>query len=132
MQSHQDDFIYSRKLPQIQTTDIVSIEEEKNYSHKTNKNIATEISNIEKQRAHQMYLRLIYYYVDEDKTEQPTNANIHERCESNLHIKDYQYYLLHVDTNIKSIFINFCNEIKTKMNDTVNTLRALNYIRMKR
>ena len=116
MQSHQDDFIYSRKLPQIQTTDIVSIEEEKNCSHRENKNIATEISNIEKQRAHQMYLRLIYYYVDEDKTEQPTNANIHERCESNLHIKDYQYYLLHVDTNIKSIFINFCNEIKTKMN----------------
>ena len=61
-----------------------------------------------------MYLRLIYYYVDEDKMEQPTNANT--RCEQNLHIKDYQYYLLHVDTNIKSIFINFCNEIKTKMN----------------
>ena len=48
--------------------------------------------------------------------EQPTNANTHERCELNLHIKDYQYYLLHIDTNIKSIFINFCNEIKTKMN----------------
>ena len=77
-----------------------------------------------------MYLRMIYYYVDEDEMEQPTNANT--RCEQNLHIKDYQYYLLHVDTNIKSIFINFCNEIKTKMNDTVNTLRALNYIRMKR
>ena len=79
-----------------------------------------------------MFLRLIYYYVDEDKMEQPTNANTHEGCELNLHIKDYQYYLLHVDTNIKSIFINICNEIKTKMNNTVNTLRALNYIRMKR
>ena len=79
-----------------------------------------------------MYLRLIYYYVDEDKMEQPTKANTQGRCESNLHIKDYQYYLLQVDTNIKSIFINFCNKIKTKMNNTVNTLRALNYIRMKR
>ena len=79
-----------------------------------------------------MYLRLIYYYVDEDKMEQPTNANTQVRCESNLHIKDYQYYLLHVDTNIKSIFINFCNKIKAKMNNPVNTLRAPNYIRMKR
>ena len=113
VQSHQHDFIYSRKLPQWQTTQ-VSIEEENNFSHRESKNIATEISNIEKQRAHEMYLRLIYYYVDEDKMEQPTNANT--RCESNLHIKDYQYYLLNADTNIKSIFINFCNEIKTKMN----------------
>ena len=79
-----------------------------------------------------MYLRLIYYCVDEDKVEQPTIANTQERCESNLHIKDYQYYLLHVDTNIKSIFVNFCNEIKTIMNNLVNILRALNYIRMKR
>ena len=116
MQSHQHDFIYSRKVPHRQTTNKVSIEEEKNCSYKTNKKIATEISNIEKQWAHQMYLRMIYCYVDEDKMEQPTNANTRERSESNLHIKDYQYYLLHVDTNIKSIFINFCNEIKTKMN----------------
>jgi len=79
-----------------------------------------------------MCLILIYYYVDEDKMEQPTNANTQERSESNLHIKDYQYCLLHVDTNIKSICINFCNKIKAKMNNPVNTLRAPNYIRMKR
>jgi len=79
-----------------------------------------------------MCLRLIYYYVVEDKMEQLTNGNTHKRFESNLHIKDYQYYLLHIDTNIESIFINFCNEIKTEINNPVNTLRALNYIRMKR